>query len=118
MEPSKWTAVAICDRELRALFGARLAYFEQQCRSARSVSLVKKAYDLDGGETCFYRSDSGERRSTVFGQQPGCDVIAHSFLERMDLMIRSNTCLNAVLTRNITFFMFQPVRSPATSTPP
>ena len=43
------------------------------------------------------------RRTTVVGQQPGCDVIASSFLERMDLMIRSNTCLNAVLTRNVMF---------------
>ena len=103
MEPSKRAAVSICDQELRALFGARFADLEQRCRSARFVSLVKKAYDLDDGETCLYRSDSGVRRSTVVGQQPGCDVIAHSFLDRMDLMIRSNTCLNAVLTRNVMF---------------
>ena len=162
MEPSKRAAVSLCDQELRALFGARFADLEQQCRSARFVSLVKKAYDLDDGETCLFRSDSGDtfdvvnlsshktadaddywtswgdtaslsendepfydvtenvvsdalavseaygrrlgvRRSTVVGQQPGCDVIAHSFLERMDLMIRSNTCLNAVLTRNVIF---------------
>ena len=36
-------------------------------------------------------------------QQPGCDVIASSFLERVDPMTRSNTCQNAVLTRNVIF---------------
>ena len=59
-----------------------------------------------------------ERRSTVVSeelflvsqrheQQPGCDVIVSSFLERKDPMIRSNTCKNrfqnAVLTQNVIF---------------
>ena len=201
VEPSERAVVSKCDQELRAQFGARFADLEQQCRFARLVSLVKKAYDLDDGETCLYRSDSGDtfdvvnlsshktadaddywtswgdtaslsgndepfcdvaeavvsdalakcllaytaqeeatdemyaarhvevhrnlkreaygrrldvRRSAVVGeelvpvsqrheQQPGRDVIVSSFLERMDPMIRSNTCQNAVLTRNVIF---------------
>ena len=209
MEPSERAVVSKCGQEPRAQFGARFADLEQQCRFARLVSLVKKAYDLDDGETCLYRNDSGDtfdvvnlsshktadadeyltswgdtaslsendeplcdvaeavvsdahakrllaytaqeeatdemyaarheevhrnlkreaygrrldvRRSTVAGeelvpvsqrheQQHGCDVIVSSFLERVDSMIRSNTCQNAVLTRNVIFFMFQPVRT-------
>ena len=201
VEPSERAVVSKCGQELRAQFGARFADLEQQCRFARLVSLVKKAYDLDDGETCFYRSDSGGtfdavnlsshktadadeywtswgdtaslsendepfcdvaeavvsdalaksllaytaqeeatdemyaarheevhrnlkreaygrrldvRRSTVVGeelvpvsqrheQEHGCDVIVSSFLKRMDSMIRSNTCQNAVLTRNVIF---------------
>ena len=213
VEPSEWAVVFKFDQELRAQLGARFADLEQQCRFARLVSLVKKVYDLDDGETCLYWSDSGdtsdvvnlsshktadaddywtswedtaslsendepfcdvaeavvsdalakcllaytaqegatdemyaarheavhrnlkreaygrrldERRSTVVReellpvsqrheQQPGCDVIVSSFLERKDPMIRSNTCKNrfqnAVLTQNVIFFMSQPVRT-------
>ena len=32
---------------------------EQQRRFARLVSLVKKAYEMDDGETCLNRSDPG-----------------------------------------------------------
>ena len=165
-EPSERTVVSKCGQEPRAQFGARFADLEQQCRFARLVSLVKKAYDLDDGETCLYRSDPGVTSNVVnpsdeteqliwrsyvwslrfvvwiagmipagvepseravvskcgqepraqFGarfalvpvsqrheQQHGCDVIVSSFLERMDSMIRSNTCQNAVLTRNVIF---------------
>ena len=214
-EPSERAVVSKCDQELRAQFGARFADLEQQCRSARLVSLVKKAYDLDDGETCLYLSDSGDtfdvanlsshknaiadeywtswgdtaslsendepfcdvaeavvsdalakrllaytaqeeatyemyaarheevhrnlkreaygrrldvRRSTVVGeelvpvsqrheQQPGCDVIVSSFLERMDSMMRSNTCQNAVPTRNVIFHVPGSLDR-ATCTPP
>ena len=164
-EPSERTVISKCGQEPRAQFGARFADL-QQCRFARLVSLVKKTYDLDDGETCLYRSDPGvtsdvvspsdktdqliwrsyvwsfrfvvwiagmiptgvepSERAVVFKcdqepraqfgvrfamvpvskrheQQHGCDVIVSSFLERMVSMIRSNTCQNAVLTRNVIF---------------
>ena len=49
-EPSEWAVVYKCDQELRAQLSARFADSEQQCRFARIVSLVKKAYELDDGE--------------------------------------------------------------------
>ena len=58
-EPSVWAVVYKCDQELRAQLGARLADSEQQRRFARLVNLVKKAYELDDGEICSYRSDHG-----------------------------------------------------------
>ena len=65
VEPSEWAVVSKCDQELRAQLGARFADLEQQCRFARVASLVKKVYDLDDGETCLYRSDSGDTSDVV-----------------------------------------------------
>ena len=59
VEPSERAAVSKCDQEFRDQLGARFADLEQQRRFAVLVSLVKKAYDLDDGETCLYRSDPG-----------------------------------------------------------
>ena len=64
-EPSERTVVSKCDQELRAQLGARSADPEQQRRFARLVSLVKKASELDDGETCLYRSDPGVTTDVV-----------------------------------------------------
>ena len=57
-EPSKRTMISKCGQEPRAQFGARFADL-QRCRFARLVRLVKKAYDLDDGETCLHHCDPG-----------------------------------------------------------
>ena len=58
-EPSEWAVVYKRDQEHRAQLGTRFVDARQQRRFAVHVSLVKKAYDLDDGETCLYRSDPG-----------------------------------------------------------
>ena len=63
-EPSKRTVISKCGQEPRAQFGARSADL-QRCRFARLVRLVKKACDLDDGETCLHRSDPGVTSDVV-----------------------------------------------------
>ena len=50
-EPSEWAVVYKRDQEHRAQLGTRFVDARQQRRFAVHVSLVKKAYDLDDGET-------------------------------------------------------------------
>ena len=57
-EPSKRTMISKCGQEPRAQFGARSADL-QRCRFARLARLVKKACDLDDGETCLHHCDPG-----------------------------------------------------------
>ena len=57
-EPSKRTMISKCGQEPRAQFGARFADL-QRCRFARLARLVKKACDLDDGETCLHHCDPG-----------------------------------------------------------
>lgn len=64
-EPRERAVVSKCDQEIRAQLDARPADPEQQRRFARLVSLVKKASELDDGETCSYRSDPGVTTDVV-----------------------------------------------------
>ena len=64
-EPSEWAVVYKCDQELRAQLGTRLVDAGQQRRFARKVNLVKKAIELDDGETCLYRSAPGVTSDVV-----------------------------------------------------
>ena len=59
----QWSAK--CDQELRAQLGTRLVDAGQQRRFARNVNLVKKAFELDDGGTCLYRSAPGVTSDVV-----------------------------------------------------
>ena len=96
-EPSEWAVVYKCDQELRAQLGARFADSEQQCRFARLVSLVKKAYDLDDGETCLYRSDPGVTSDVVNPSDETEQLIWRSYvwslqIRRLDCRYESCRC--------------------------
>ena len=94
-EPSGRTVVSKCDQELRAQLGARPADPEQQRRFARLVSLVKKAYELDDGETCSYRSDPGVTTDVVNpSRHNAADATIRRRGETMHCCLRV-TCLSA-----------------------
>ena len=57
VEPSLRAAASKGDQKFRYQLGARFADSVQQRRSAVLASLVKKANDLDDGQTRLYRSD-------------------------------------------------------------
>ena len=63
-EPRDRTVISNCGHEPRAQFGARFADL-QRCRFARLVRLVKKACDLDDGETCLPHCDPGVTSDVV-----------------------------------------------------
>ena len=59
----QWSPNATKNFELNLVQGSLI--WNSNVDFARLVSLVKKVYDLDDGETCLYRSDSGDTSDVV-----------------------------------------------------